>query len=83
MAMRGRDPVLAIDLPMVGRAPIGTASLPQHVQEVQKMKHTAEKLIKSAAEETKRKNKDLHDLSRQHISNSLWSTTVTGGPDSL
>ena len=67
MAMRGRDPILAIDLPLAGRAPTSTASLPQHVQEIQKMKHTAEKLVKSASEETKRKNKDLPDLSHQHV----------------
>ena len=87
MAMRGRDPILPIDLPLASRAPLYTASLPKHVQDIQRMKHTAEKLIKSASETVMAKNKDLHDLGRLHIQFQLgdlvrhWGVQRSSGGD--
>ena len=67
MAMRGRDPVLTIDQPLVAGAPVLGKDLDEHVKEMVIMKNNAEKLIKSAREKTLRLNKDLHDVGRTHI----------------
>ena len=65
MAMRGREPVLPIDLPLVSQAPSSNDTLDDHVKRLKQTLTTATKLVKSAMERTKEKNKDLHALSSQ------------------
>ena len=67
MAMRGREPLLPIDLPLAGEAPVPNIELDEHVRELQKTISVAAKSVKSAAEISKAKNKDLHDLGRKQI----------------
>ena len=87
LAMRGREPILPIDLPLAERAPTYDPDLAKHVQELQRVKHTAEKLIRSARERTMAKNKDLHDLGRSHITFAvgdmvrLWGVQRSTGGD--
>ena len=67
MAMRGRDPVLPIDLPLVSQAPVSNDTMDEHVKRLKANLTVSAKLVKSAMERTKERNKDLHDLSQKQV----------------
>ena len=67
MAMRGRDPVLPIDLPLVSQAPVSNDTMDEHVKRLKANLAVTAKLVKSAMERTKERNKDLHDLSQKQV----------------
>ena len=68
--MRGREPVLPIDLPLLsidGEIERPTVTMPEHVNRLKREAALACKLVKSAREKVMQKNKDLHDLSHKHV----------------
>ena len=70
LMMRGREPVLPIDLPLMDiddDADRPSITMPAHVTRLQAECAKASKLVKSAREKVMQKNKDLHDLSHKHI----------------
>ena len=67
MAMRGRDPLLPIDLPLAERAMSPASKLEPHVRQIVKDKELAERLIKEKSEQVLRKNADLRDLSQKEV----------------
>ena len=67
MAMRGRDPILPIDLPLAQGAPVVDKGVSEHVKDIIKTKTLAEKLLRSASEKVKKENKDLYDQGRTQI----------------
>ena len=86
MAMRGRDPVLPIDLPLVSQAPVSNDTMDEHVKRLKANLAVTAKLVKSAMERTKEKNKDLHDLSQKQVvfdAVSDASSTAAGPADRL
>ena len=64
--MRGREPVLAIDLPLAADAPARNLHQEEHTRQLKTYKATAERLVKSATEKVKAKNKDFWNLAHQH-----------------
>ena len=51
----------------VSQAPSSNDTLDDHVKRLKQTLTTATKLVKSAMEKTKEKNKDLHDLSQKQV----------------
>ena len=59
--------MLPIDLPLVSQAPVSNDTMDEHVKRLKANLAVTAKLVKSAMERTKEKNKDLHDLSQKQV----------------
>ena len=83
--MRGRAPLLAIDLPLVGDVPRLDLSVDEHTRRLKEYKEKAEQLVKSAMEKVKAKNADLWNLAHHHCEFQpgdkvrYWSAQSTSG----